>query len=81
MIAVIKDFGIKNKQIRYFMLDNVTNNNMVIMVIAKEFNFNLIKYWLYYSGYIINIIAYYLLYGYNLDLFKVEDIVFKDIKV
>ena len=50
------------------------------MAIIKEFNFNLIKCWLYYLGYIINIIAYYLLYSYNLDLFKAKDIVFKDIK-
>ena len=81
VIAVIKDFGIKNKQIRYFMLDNATNNNIAIMAIVKEFNFNLIKYWLCYLGYIINIITHYLLYSYNLDLFKAEDVVFKDIKV
>ena len=81
IIAVIKDFGIKNKQIRYFMLDNTTNNNIIIMAIIKEFNFNLIKYQLRYLGYIINLITRYLLYSYNLDLFKVEDIVPKDIKV
>ena len=63
------------------MLDNTTNNNIVITAIVKEFNFNLIKYWIYYLGYIINIIAYYLLYSYNLDLFKAENIVLKDIKV
>ena len=62
------------------MLDNATNNNIAITAIIKEFNFNLIKRRLYYLGYIINIIACYLLYGYNLDLFKVEDIVPKDIK-
>ena len=50
------------------------------MAIVKEFNFNLIKCRLYYLGYIINTIAYHLLYSYNLDLFKVEDIVPKDIK-
>ena len=81
VIAVIKDFSIKNKQIRYFILNNATNNNIAIIAIVKEFNFNLIKRWLYYLGYIINIIARYLLYSYNLDLFKVEDIVLKDIKV
>ena len=81
IIAVIKNFSIKNEQIRYFMLDNTTNNNIVIIAIMKEFNFNLIKCWLYYLGYIINIIAYYLLYSYNLNLFKIKNIVFKDIKV
>ena len=62
------------------MLNNTTNNNIVIMAIIKEFNFNLIKRRLYYLGYIINIITCYLLYSYNLDLFKAEDIVPKDIK-
>jgi len=80
VIAVIKDFGIKNEQIRYFMLDNATNNNMAITAITKEFNFNPIKRWLRCSGYIINIITYHLLYSYNPDLFKAEDIVPKDIK-
>ena len=80
MIAVIKDFGIKNKQIGYFILDNATNNNTAIMAIIKEFDFNPIKRRLCCLGYIINIIAYYLLYGYNPDLFKAEDMVPKDIK-
>jgi len=62
------------------MLDNAANNNMVITAIIKEFNFNLIKRWLRYLGHIINIIARYLLYGYNLNLFKAEDVVPKDIK-
>ena len=53
---------------------------MAITAIIKEFNFNLIKRRLRYLGYIINIITHYLLYGYNLDLFKAEDIVPKDIK-
>ena len=81
VIAVIKDFGIKNKQIGYFILDNTTNNNIVIMAIIKEFNFNPIKCRLYCLGYIINIITRHLLYSYNLDLFKAEDIVLKDIKI
>jgi len=62
------------------MLDNATNNNTAITAIVKEFDFNLIKRQLRCLGYIINIITYYLLYGYNLDLFKVKDIVPKDIK-
>ena len=81
VIAVIKDFNIKNKQIRYFILDNATNNNIAITAIVKEFNFNLIKCWLYCLGYIINIITCYFLYSYNLDLFKAEDAVLKNIKV
>jgi len=63
------------------MLDNATNNNMAIMAIAKEFDFNPIERQLHYLGHIINIIARHLLYSYNLDLFETEDIVPKDIKV
>ena len=62
------------------MLNNTTNNNTAITAIIKEFNFNLIKCWLYYLGYIINIITYHLLYNYNLNLFKAENMVPKDIK-
>ena len=80
VITVIKDFSIKNKQIRYFMLDNATNNDTAITAIIKEFDFNPIKRRLRYLGYIINIITRHLLYSYNLDLFKAEDIVPKDIK-
>ena len=50
------------------------------MAIIKELNFNLIKRRLRYLGHIINIIARYLLYSYNLDLFKVENIILKNIK-
>ena len=62
------------------MLDNITNNNTAIIAIIKEFNFNLIKRRLYYLGHIINLITHHLLYSYNPDLFKIEDIVPKDIK-
>ena len=54
---------------------------MVITAIIKEFDFNPIERRLYYSGYIINIITRHLLYSYNPDLFKAEDVVPKDIKV
>ena len=50
------------------------------MAIIKKFNFNPIKRRLYYLSYIINIITRHLLYSYNLNLFKAEDIVPKDIK-
>jgi len=62
------------------MLDNATNNNTAMTAIIKEFDFNPIKRWLRCLGHIINIIARHLLYGYNLDLFKAEDVVPKDIK-
>jgi len=62
------------------MLDNATNNDTAMTAIIKEFDFNLIKRRLRCLGYIINIIARHLLYGYNLDLFKAEDIVLKNIK-
>jgi len=77
---MIKGFSIKNKQIRYFIRDNATNNNIGITAITKKFNFNPIKRRLYYLGHTINIIARYLLYNYNPNLFKAGNIIFKDIK-
>ena len=50
------------------MLDNILNNNITIKAIIKAFRFNLIKYYLRYLGYIINLIAYYLLFRFDLDL-------------
>ena len=57
------------------------NNNTIIKAIVKAFRFNSIKHRLYYLGYIINLIIYYLLFRFNLDLFKIEEVLLKDLKV
>ena len=62
------------------MLNNALNNNTVIKAIIKAFRFNPIKHRLCYLGYIINLITYYLLFRFNPDLFKVKEVLFKDLK-
>ena len=63
------------------MLNNVLNNNTAIKAIIKAFRFDFIKYYLYCLGYIINLIIYYLLFGFDPDLFKVEEVLFKNLKI
>ena len=62
------------------MLDNTLNNNTAIKAIAETFKFNPIKYCLYCLGYIINLIIYHLLFKFNPDLFKVKEVLPKDLK-
>ena len=63
------------------MLDNTLNNNTAIKAIAEAFKFNSIKYHFYCLGYIINLIMHYLLFRFNLDLFKIEKVLLKNLKV
>ena len=58
----------------------MSNNNTIIKAIAKAFKFDFIKYYLYYLGYIINLIIYYLLFRFNPDLFKIKEVLLKDLK-
>ena len=62
------------------MLNNALNNNTAIKAIAEAFRFNFIKCHLCCLGYIINLIAYHLLFRFNPDLFKAEEALFKDLK-
>ena len=62
------------------MLDNVLNNNTIIKAIVKAFRFNSIKCHFCCLGYIINLIAHHLLFRFNLDLFKIEKALPKDLK-
>ena len=65
----------------YFILNNALNNNTAIKAIVETFKFNFIKRRLYYLGYIINLITRHLLFRFNLDLFKIEEVLPKDFKV
>ena len=80
VIKVIKDFSISD-QLGYFMLNNILNNNTAIKAITEAFRFNPIKYSFCCLSYIINLIIYYLLFRFNLYLFKIEEILPKDLKV
>ena len=63
------------------MLNNALNNNTAIKAIIKAFKFNSIKRYFYYLGYIVNLITRYLLFRFNLDLFKVKKVLPKNLKV
>ena len=63
------------------MLNNILNNNTAIKAITEAFRFNPIKHHLCYLGYIINLIIYHLLFRFNLDLFKAEEVLPKDLKM
>ena len=65
----------------YFILNNTLNNNTTIKAIIEAFRFNFIKYYLRCLGHIINLIVYYLLFRFNPDLFKVKEVLPKDLKV
>ena len=56
------------------MLDNALNNNTVIKAITKAFRFDPIKRRLRCLGHIINLIAHHLLFGFDPDLFEVEEV-------
>ena len=80
VIKIIKDFNIGN-QLGYFILDNILNNNTAIKAIIEAFRFDSIKHRFCCLGYIINLITYYLLFKFDLDLFKIEEVLPKDLKV
>ena len=57
----------------YFIADNADNNNTYINDLSIEFGFNLLYYYLYYIGYIINLVAYILLFSVNLSALDKEE--------
>ena len=48
--------------------------------IIDKFNFNLKERHLRYIGYIINLITYYLLFSFNENLFKLNNLVLANLK-
>jgi len=57
----------------YFIADNIDNNNTYINDLSIEFRFNLLYCRLYYIGYIINLVAYTLLFSINLSALNKEE--------
>jgi len=58
------------------MADNADNKNTYINDLSMEFGFNPLYYYLYYIGYIINLVTYILLFSVNLSALdkKEEDL-------
>ena len=57
----------------YFIADNIDNNNIYINNLSTKFGFNLLYYYLYYMGHIINLITYILLFSTNLSTLNKEE--------
>lgn len=79
VIRVIKDFGIQDK-LGFFVLDNASNNDTAMEVIAEEFGFRASERRLRCAGHIINLIARNLLFGFDRNLFELEDSVSANLK-
>ena len=50
-------FSIKNNNLSYFILNNVTNNNTILIELTKSIDFDPLEQCLYYIGYILNLIT------------------------
>lgn len=79
VIRVIKDFGIQDK-LGFFVLDNAPNNDTAMQFIADEFNFDPNERRLRCAGHIINLIARHLLFGFDENLFELDDSVPANLK-
>jgi hypothetical protein len=74
IIEILKDYGITEANVGYFMLDNATNNDTAMDTIAEVFSLNKNHRRLRCAGHIINLIARSLLYGFDKDLFEQEEL-------
>jgi len=68
-------FDIKNDNLGYFVLNNATNNDTILIELTKSINFDPLKRHLRCIGYILNLIAEQYLFSQDVALFK------KDFKV
>ena len=69
---IIKEFGLK-KRVGYFVLDNAGNNNTAVEALSLMFSFNPIKRWLRCAVHSFNIVGMQIMYGTDLEAFKIEN--------
>ena len=74
VIEVLRSYGIQGSQLGYFVLDNASNNDGAMDVIAREFGFDKTERRLRCAGHVINLIARSLLYGFDKNLFEEEEL-------
>jgi hypothetical protein len=72
VIRVIVDFGIEDK-LGYFVLDNASNNDTAMQAIADKFDFDPTERRLRCAGHMINLITRHLLFGFDKNLFEMEE--------
>jgi len=69
MAAILVEFNISDK-IRYFILENVLNNDTCMEALGEELRFNWKERRLWCAGHIINLMAYLILYGKDIKALK-----------
>ncbi len=57
LLLALMHFDIKNDNLGYFVLDNATNNDTILIELTKSIDFDSLKRRLRYMGYILNLIA------------------------
>jgi hypothetical protein len=57
LLLALIHFSIRNNNLSYFVLNNVTNNNITLIKLTKLIDFNPFKQRLRYISYIFNLIT------------------------
>jgi len=72
ILPLLRTFSINESNIGFFVLDNATNNNTILIELAKELGFDLKERRLRCIGHIINLIAEQYLFGQDSKSFNTE---------
>ena len=70
ILPVFERFSINKSNIGFFVLDNATNNDTILVELRKAIGFEPKERRLRYIGHIINLIAKAYLYGQDVSLFQ-----------
>ena len=70
LLLALNYFIITNNNLRFFILDNTTNNNITLTELSKSIDFDPVEQRLRYIGYILNLIAKQYLFGQDAASFK-----------
>jgi hypothetical protein len=67
---LLEHFGIIKDNLGYFVLDNASNNDTILVKLSKTIRFELMQKRLRYIGYIFNLIAKLYIFGQDISTFK-----------
>ncbi len=57
LLLALMHFSIKNDNLGYFVLNNTTNNDIILIELTKSIDFDPLEQRLRYIGHILNLIA------------------------
>jgi hypothetical protein len=63
ILPVLRKFGIISKNLGYFVLDNTSNNNTILVEFSKKLDFVPKQRRLWYTSHVFNLIAETYLFG------------------